>query len=326
MEFSQPCFSQSHIEELLALPLLTGDAPEKRIKTLYTLSNHAEEHYHTVTIARRNGGKRKLLVPDILLKQVQRQILHNILEKLPVSEYAKAYHPGAAIRENAAVHLHQPNILKLDIENFFPSILFPDVLASCFSSRNFSVPVGTLLTSLCCYRGYLPQGAPTSPAISNLVMYNFDIWTGQWCKQQNIRYTRYCDDLTFSGEFDAELVLERIEGYLQAMGFTLNQKKTKRMTTHQQQMVTGVVVNEKLQVSRAYRRNLRQEIYYCSRYGVQSQAAYAIGKEQEELAPGEVKRYLQSLLGKINFVLQINPDDTAFQQAGELVKGWLSEI
>ena len=317
-------FSQSQIEEVLALPLLTDKTPEKRLKTLYALSNHAEEHYHPVTAAKRNGGRRKILVPDALLKQVQRQILHNILEKQPISEYAKAYHPGAAIRENAAVHLHQPGILKLDIENFFPSILFPDVLSSCFSSQRFSVPMGTLLTNLCCYQGYLPQGAPTSPAISNLVLYHFDVWIGQWCGQQHIRYTRYCDDLTFSGDFDAALVQGRVEGYLQTMGFMLNQKKTRWMTAHQQQMVTGVVVNEKMQVSRAYRRNLRQEIYYCRKYGVQSQAAYAAGKDAAEIGPGDGKRYLQSLLGKINFVLQINPDDAEFQRAEEEVKSWLT--
>ena len=316
---------QSDMDELLALPILTDDTPEKRIRTLYALSNHAEEHYHPVTIAKKGGGRRKLLVPDALLKRVQREILHNLLESQPVSAYAKAYHPGATIRENAAVHQKQPVVLKLDIEHFFSSILFPDVLASCFPSGLFSPSVGTLLTSLCCYQGYLPQGAPTSPAISNLVMRPFDAWMGAWCASQQIQYTRYCDDLTFSGAFDSLSVRQRAEAYLNRMGFALNQRKTCVMTAHNRQMVTGVVVNETLQTSRSYRRTLRQELYYCRTYGVASHLARMTGKGEGEVTPEDCRRYLQSLSGKLNFVLQINSDDAEFQQARDTVKGWLNE-
>lgn len=167
-----------YIGELLALPILPDASAERRLTILYTLSNQTEAHYHPVSLPKKNGGRRRLLVPDALLKQVQRQILHGILERMPVSPYATAYHPGAAIVENASVHLGQPQILKLDIRDFFSSILFPDVLSACFASPYFSAPVGTLLTNLCCYRGYLPQGAPTSPAVSNLVLRPFDEWVG----------------------------------------------------------------------------------------------------------------------------------------------------
>lgn len=315
-----------YIGELLALPILPDASAERRLTILYTLSNQTEAHYHPVSLPKKNGGRRRLLVPDALLKQVQRQILHGILERMPVSPYATAYHPGAAIVENASVHLGQPQILKLDIRDFFSSILFPDVLSACFASPYFSAPVGTLLTNLCCYRGYLPQGAPTSPAVSNLVLRPFDECVGQWCAAQQIVYTRYCDDLTFSGDFNAAAVKQRVGSYLQVMGFSLQEKKTRLLSAHSQQRVTGIVVNEKLQVPRQYRRRLRQEIYYCDRYGVQSHLAAITGREVEAIQPAEIRQYLQSLLGKIHFVLQVNPQDASFQQSREQVTAWLQAV
>lgn len=318
--------SRPYIDELLALPLLTDDMPDKRIKTLYMLSDHAEDYYHSITLAKRNGGKRKLLVPDPLLKQVQRQILHNILSERTISPYAAAYHTGASVRKNAEIHLHQSMILKLDIKNFFPSILFPDILASCFSSEYYSVQIGTLLTNLCCYRGALPQGGPASPAISNLVMKNFDLWVGTWCAEQGIRYTRYCDDLTFSGEFHAEFVKRRVENYLKSLGFELNHNKTQLLYPYNRQQVTGVVVNEKLQTARSYRRELRQVIYYCRTYGVQSHLAHGDKRPIMEVTVEEQKRYLQSLLGKVHYVLQINPQDEEFQQYRAELNEWLRDM
>lgn len=309
-------YSAAASRAVLALGLLddTGWSDEKQLACLYSLSNHPEEHYHPYSIAKRNGGTRHLLVPDKLLKQVQRSILQRVLEPQSISVYATAYHKGAQLRQNSAVHLQQPLLLKMDIADFFPSILLPDVLAACFPSQRMMPAVGVLLANLCCYHGALPQGAPTSPAISNLVLRSFDDWLGHWCAEQSIVYTRYSDDLTFSGDFDAAKVQKRVVAALASRGFQLNEKKTQVLTTHSRQVVTGVVVNNKLQVSRAYRRKLRQEVYYCQRYGVQSHLAHINQQLDETIEKEQVHHYVQSLLGKVQFVLQINPEDTEFQQ------------
>lgn len=315
------------LEELLSLQLLdeAGNPAEKQLACLYSLSKNPEQHYHSTTIAKKSGAKRQLLVPDQLLKGVQRRILQQILEQQEISCYATAYHKGASIRKNAQVHLGQKQILKLDIQDFFSSILFPDVLAACFPSSHFSPAVGTLLTNLCCYQGYLPQGAPTSPAISNLVLRSFDRWLGDWCRQQHVHYTRYCDDLTFSGDFHPQLVIKMVKRCLETRGFTLNTQKTQLLTRHEREIVTGVVVNEKLQVPRTYRRTLRQQLYYCKEFGVIGHLAHCTGQLEHLIAAETVQHYLQSLLGKINFVLQIHPEDQTFCEARAQVKIWLEE-
>ena len=102
--------------------------------------------------------------------------------------------------------------------------------------------MGTILTYLCCYRDYLPQGAPTSAAISNLVMKPFDTYMGAWCGEKGIRYSRYCDDMSFSGEFDADTVIRKAGGFLKAMGFELNTKKTKAVSLSSETGGYGIVV------------------------------------------------------------------------------------
>ena len=114
----------------------------------------------------------------------------------------------------------------------------------------------------------LPQGSPASAAISNLVMKPFDTYMEGWCRDRGIVYTRYCDDMTFSGDFRVSAVYGKVNGFLGAMGFELNQSKTKVLTRHVRQTVTGMVVNDKVQVPLPYRRALRQEVYYCLKYGV----------------------------------------------------------
>lgn len=316
------------LEELLSLQLLEEAIvpAEKQLASLYSLSKNPEQHYHLVRIAKKSGGERKLFVPDPMLKTVQRRILQQILDKQEVSRFATAYRKGSSIRQNAQAHLGQKQILKLDIQDFFSSILFPDVLAACFCSKYFSPAVGTLLTNLCCYQGHLPQGAPTSPAISNRVLYSFDHWLGDWCEKRNIVYTRYCDDLTFSGQFEPRLVQKIVERALQARGFALNQQKTQLITNHERELVTGVVVNEKLQVPRTYRRALRQQLYYCKKYGVVAHLTHHSEQLGQTVAQETVQRYLQSLLGKINFVLQIHPEDQEFAQARIEVQAWLKEV
>ena len=124
------------------------------------------------------------------------------------------------------------------------------------------------MTNLCCFREALPQGAPTSPTISNLVMASFDESMGGWCEERQISYTRYCDDMTFSGEFDPGMVIRKVSAYLEQMGMVLNRKKTRVYTRGSRQEVTGLTVNERVQVPRFYRKKLRQEWYYCKKYGV----------------------------------------------------------
>ena len=153
--------NKSHTREFLLSLGLTGKLnlpEEKQLSLLYGLSNHAEEHYQKVQIPKRNGTWRTLYVPDSLLKYIQKQILHKILMQFPVSSCASAYKKGCALKENAAPHSGKPIVLKMDIWDFFGNITFISVYQHAFPGELFPPSVRTLLTHLCCYKDFLPQG------------------------------------------------------------------------------------------------------------------------------------------------------------------------
>lgn len=277
-------------------------------RTLYAVSNSLGRHYRTVRIPKEDGTSRVLTVPDPLLKHIQRRIADVLLSQMPVSPYATAYRPGGGALVNAAPHAGQPRILKLDIRHFFDSILYSTVKDRAFPAEKYAEPIRVLLTMLCYYRDSLPQGAPTSPAISNLVLREFDYAVGTWCRSRGITYTRYCDDMTFSGCFEPKSVLDFVEPALRKEGFFLHPGKIVTAHRGQQQTVTGLVVNDRPSVPAAYRRTLRQELYYCQKFGVEEHL-HRTGNDMEPSA------YLRSLLGRVNYVLSVHPNDRAFCSA-----------
>ena len=309
------CGKEQAVEMILSLQLLpsSGWQRERILACLYALSNHPEEHYHPVWIPKRRGGYRRLDVPDPLLKQVQRNILHHVLEGFSVSPAAAAYRKNRCAADGAAVHIGKPLVLKLDIHDFFGSITFPMVLGYGFPAAYFPEEVRVLLASLCCCRQRLPQGAPTSPALSNLVMKHFDEAMAAWCGPQNIAYTRYCDDMTFSGDLNPGAVIGRVRGLLETMGMELNHSKTAVCSQFSRQTVTGITVNQVCQLPREDRRKLRQEVYLCLRYGT------------GESRPADSVRRLEQILGKVSYLLQVRPDDRWFLEQREALKEMLKK-
>ena len=281
-------------------------------RALYAASNNIEKHYRKIKIPKHNGGERELSVPDRFLKAIQKRIVPKLLCYEEVSPHATAYRYGGSTVKNARPHLGQPMILKLDIRHFFDSIIYPMIKDKVFPKERYSECNRILLSLLCSYEGRLPQGAPTSPFISNIVMRDFDDAVGTWCLNKNIRYTRYCDDMTFSGNFCAEEVIDFVKNKLSEMGFFLNSKKTVVAHDGQQKNVTGIVVNEKLSISQKYRKDIRRSLYYCKKYGVKS-----LLEHQNLTIPEEV--YLQKLLGKINYVLAVNPADNEMHKYRNLI-------
>lgn len=273
-------------------------------KTLYGLSNSLEKHYHTVYLPKSDGSKRKLSVPDLILKLVQKSIADNILIQYPISKYAKAYKPGSSIQKNARPHVGKKKILKLDIEGFFDHILYSRVKDTVFYEEKYSESIRILLTMLCYYNDSLPQGAPTSPAITNIIMYDFDETVGAFCNEKNIAYTRYCDDMTFSGCFDEREIISFVKGELRKLGLFLKNRKTAVISASKRQVVTGIVVNEKMNVTKDYKKTIRQEIYYIKKFG--------LDEHLKRLGISDKQQYVLSLKGRIAFVLQTIPNEYEF--------------
>ena len=287
---------------LLSLSLLNYNISDNaKLKIIYSISNRVESNYQIFKIKKYNGSYRTIYSPKTTLKHLQKNILHNILNNKQISKYAKAYHQNISLKDNASPHTNQKVILKLDIIDFFENISFYDIYQTCFPEVYFPKPIGQLLTYLCTYESRLPQGAPTSAYISNLVMKDFDEELGSWCEQNNIAYTRYSDDMTFSGDFGPHIVISKVRKMLYKLNLKINNKKIKVIYNHQCQKVTGLVVNKKVRVSAKYRDKVRQEIYYIKRYGLLNH----LNKIGYQYSPA---KYLNTLYGKVLYILSINEE------------------
>lgn len=298
--------TESKYNELLSSFNLVNTSDIKKInKILYGISNNIDLNYEEIIIKKKNKNLRYLNEPSPILKSIQKRILKNVLEEKMISKCAYAYKKGLSTILNAKSHVGCKVILKLDIENFFDNIKFYKVYNSCFNENLYPKKLGMLLTNLCVYNGKLPQGSPTSGYISNIVLRNFDCNIDAYCKDKNINYTRYSDDMTFSGDFDIRKLIKFVNELLYKEGFRLNKSKIKVVLNTTRQQVTGIVVNEKINLSKNYKRKIRQEVYYVLKYGVKSH----IKKRNINLS---CNRYLSVLLGKINYVLTVNPNDKEF--------------
>ncbi len=154
---------KNHSREFLLSLNLTGKlnlTKEKQLALLYGLSNHTEEHYQKIQIPKRNGAWRTLYIPDSLLKYVQKQILHRVLARLPVSYCASAYKKGCSLKENAAPHTGKSIVLKLDILDFFGNITYISVYQHAFPGELFPPPVRTLLAHFAATGIFFLRGLP----------------------------------------------------------------------------------------------------------------------------------------------------------------------
>ncbi len=294
-------------------------ANELRIfrKDVFKLSKNARKHYKLIMLRKKNGGLRYIHSPDPSLKNAQRRILKSILSNINISPYATAYVKGKNLKDNAEPHINHKYLLKMDITDFFGSITYLQVISTAFNANRFPVQIGAMLTSLCCLDDVLPQGAPTSPMLSNIVMKNFDDIIGSWCKKRNISYTRYCDDLTFSADIPLYNVYLKVKDMLEQRGFEVNEEKTKFITNSSSQRVTGLTVNEKVSIPKEYKRQLRQEVYYAIKYGLADSIIKDNKTEYIKRGVPNIHSYFSHLKGKMFYVLQIEPNNAWFSKATE---------
>lgn len=217
--------------------------------------------YQTFRIPKRSGGARTIHAPDDALKQHQRRILRRLLARLPVHPAVTGFQPCHSIVTNAAHHAGKAIILKLDIQDFFPSTSAKRV-QQYFQDTGWNKAAANLLTSWCTYDGGLPQGAPTSPRLSNLVNYKLDARLAGCAAPCRAAYTRYADDMTFSFAADDRTAMRQLlfsaRQILEDYGYRLHKKKHCHLRrTHQRQIVTGLVVNDRPRLPRETRRWLR---------------------------------------------------------------------
>jgi hypothetical protein len=260
----------------------------------------ASKHfYRSFYIPKKRGGKRLINAPLPSLLHCQKWIYKNILLKHSTHECAHGFTPGKSIISNAKGHLSKKALLKIDLENFFPSIPINWVI-NLFSKMGYSNNVSFYLASLCCFDDALCQGAPTSPYISNLLLRQLDNRISKLSNSFSITYTRYADDLTFSGTYISLKFKALIINCIHDYGLKVNPEKTIHQTQPGKKIVTGIsVAGKELKLPRGTKRELRKEIYYIKKYGFLSHASKI--KINNPI-------YLYSLKGKFSFWLQVEPE------------------
>lgn len=272
------------------------------------ISNRSSDYYHSRDLISLSGKVRRIEAPAPMLMGIQRWILKNILNHIPLSDAACAYRKGCSLAHNAAPHIGKKCLVKLDISHFFESISYGRVYG-IFRDIGYSKAVSTLLGKLCTLRGHLPQGAPTSPALANIVLSSFDETVLSYCTERGIGYTRYSDDLTFSADkLDPKALIRFVRDALFAEGFLLNKEKIRVLGSGAQHRVCGLVVNNKLSVPKSYRHQIRQEMHYLTSYPLQDHVR-RLNDPRFISHNGEIRSeyYIRNLLGRVQFVNQIRP-------------------
>ena len=271
-------------------------------------------HYHRYEIPKKSGGMRAISAPKPALADAQEWILGRILAHLATEPEAHGFVPGHSIVTNATPHLGKRVVINLDLKDFFPTLTFRRV-KGLFEKLGYSEQIGTLLALLTTEpprlplelegkvrwvavgERMLPQGACTSPAITNLVCRRLNRRLAGLAAKRGFQYTRYADDLTFSGDgrSGVRLLLKAVRSILENEGFREHPTKTRVMRTGRRQEVTGVTVNEKPTIGRREVRELRAILHNCEKRGLEA--------ENRENHPN-FAAYLQ---GRVAFVSMVDP-------------------
>lgn len=263
--------------------------------------------YNTLEIPKKNGDTRTICVPNKNLKKVQKKLYNKLstyydeikTQNNFTSKISHGFEKNRSIVTNAEVHKNKRYVVNLDLLDFFPSINFGRVRSYFIKNNYFEIndDIATILAQLTCYKGTLPQGAPTSPLIANMICNIMDIRILKIAKKYRLDYTRYADDLTFSTNNkyflnDYDKFLEDIKNIIHRSGFELNSKKTRLLFSNFRQEVTGLVVNKKISVPKEYYKNTRA-------------MAHSLYKNGYFLIDDEVGT-IEQLEGRFSFINQIN--------------------
>jgi RNA-directed DNA polymerase len=316
------------IETAADVAALLGIAHGMLIYTLYRAPE--SQRYRAFEIPKRSGGMRLIHAPLGILRDAQTRLA-------PILAAHYDAHPGAhgfiktrSILSNAQLHTGQRLVLNVDLKDFFPTINFGRV-RGLFMAAPFRVGPGAaaVLAQICTHRNGLPQGAPTSPVLSNFIATSLDRRLTRLAKENNARYSRYADDITFScnqptmppalaysasGEAGVR-VGDALERAIEASGFAVNPAKVRLQTRHQRQSVTGLNVNAKANVDRRRIRQLRAMLHAWEKFGIHKAATEHFLKYRGLMKPPEnpARAFRNMVYGQLSFVKMVRgADDPVF--------------
>ncbi len=286
--------------------------------------DNRNNHYSYYLIKKRKGGFRRIVAPYKDLKFIQSWIKENILDKIETSQQATGFIKGKSILNNAKSHENSNVILNLDLSNFFETITEKRVygiFSSLGYSKNLAVEFAKICTAQMSEDKYdempperqeffkeiyqltesvLVQGAPTSPNLSNLVCRRLDLRFSKLSNKLGINYSRYADDITFSGDENNLPGIGILKKIIEDENFKINWDKVGKYKKGQRQIVTGLLIDGKVRVPKKFKKEIYRHLHFCSKYGAYSHF--------QKICPDKGYRK-EWLLGKIYFVFAIEPDE-----------------
>ncbi|WP_413174731.1 reverse transcriptase domain-containing protein [Anabaena azotica] len=286
----------------------------------YLYRKSEDSRYKTFIVPKKSGGSRTIYSPHTSLAIIQRKLSQVLYSVYRPRASVHGFAAKRSIITNAKAHTKKKFILNLDIKDFFDAINFGRV-RGVFIGKPYGLneQVATILAQICCFNNKLPQGAPTSPIISNLICAKMDSELQRFAEKYGLFYTRYADDITFSitrDELPPELVAcykkglpkvvlgKEVRSIIETNGFEVNDAKVRLAYRTQRQEVTGLIVNKSLNVNRKYIRNIYGTLHSWEKYGLEKVVEIYKSKYAKKpvLPEKDVPTFLDSLRGKIEFV------------------------
>lgn len=279
---------------------------------LSILSNR-NAYYNQFRIKKKRGGFRHIDAPNPQLYNIQNWIKGFILDQVKFPKEITSYQKGKSIIDNAKPHVNKELIVKFDLKDFFRTVT-EDRVFGIFRMLGYNKAVAIDLSKACCIDipeedtekklkyplGCLPQGAPSSPALSNLSAVKMDYRLIAYAKSKNLDYTRYADDITLSGKVSDKPSLWAIKQMVKDDGFMLNILKTKYVHRSNQQIVTGLTVNERLSIPKRDRKQIHTHLHNCINFG----PYHHLGRMKIHK-----RNYREWLLGNIVYIQMIHPKE-----------------
>lgn len=269
--------------------------------------------YYKYSVQKRSGGNRELsAIVDEKIRACQYAIDKSILRRIPCHPACHSYIRGKSILTNANCHMESSVLLKFDIVNFFGSISYKKIL-SVFLNAGYGKEVSKRLSFLCMDDTFsLPQGAITSPMLSNLACRKLDKRIYTYCEKYHLRYTRYADDLTISSveklSYETiHLIRDTVNSILESEGFKPNHKKFKWFVKGQRMFVTGLVLGSgKLNVKKEVIDDIENSLFFIRKNGIEKEAERYCRKAFVNSVYDEQEKYINHLIGLCLFVKMVN--------------------
>lgn len=301
-----------------------------------------ESNYKDIYIPKRKGGYRNISIPDSRIKLIQSRLYEKLKSVYPPRKCVYGFVENRNCIKNAERHVNKQVILNIDLKDFFSQIHFGRIKGVLMAQPyNVGVEAAKTIANIVCYGLRLPQGAPTSPILSNMVAYGLDTRLTKLAQEYQITYTRYADDITFSTTrkaFPKEIVVydnnnivlgSKLRAIFSKTNFIVNDEKVHLRTKYERQEVTGLTVNEKINVRRSYLNELRIIFHNCEEYSLYKSAErylevhkheyldkYRYCKNENEKQENK-EEYINSwfllvLKGKIDYLRQVRGNHNSF--------------